>query len=111
MTIATEDGDPDALRARYDDLQARKRERQPVGARNSGCIFRNPDGHPAGALLDAAGCKGLRVGGAVVSERHANFIVNDGDATAADISELIGLLISRARDHAGVELREEVRRW
>jgi UDP-N-acetylmuramate dehydrogenase len=111
VTISTQDGDPVALRARYEELQSRKRERQPVGARNSGCIFRNPDGHAAGAILDAAGCKGLRVGGAVVSERHANFIVNDGTATAADISALIEQLISRARDTAGVDLREEVRRW
>ncbi len=109
--LRLEPADPEALRARYEDLQARKRETQPVGERNSGCIFRNPEGRSAGAILDASGCKGLRVGGARVSERHANFIVNDGSATAADVRELIDQLVVRAREEAGVQLRPEVRRW
>ncbi|NKB90275.1 MAG: UDP-N-acetylmuramate dehydrogenase [Acidobacteria bacterium] len=111
VSISTTDSDPGALRARYEDLQEQKRDRQPVGARNSGCIFRNPPGQAAGAILDAAGCKGLRVGGAVVSDRHANFVINDGSATAADISALIEALIIRAREAVDVELLAEVQRW
>lgn len=111
VALRLESAEPGALRERYDDLQRRKRETQPVGERNSGCIFRNPEGRSAGAILDAAGCKGQRIGGARVSERHANFIVNDGTATAADVHELIDLLVRRAREDAGVQLRPEVRRW
>jgi UDP-N-acetylmuramate dehydrogenase len=110
VAVRVEPGDGVALRKSYDALQARKRASQPLGARNSGCIFRNPEAGAAGALLDAAGCKGMRVGGAVVSERHANFIVNDRDASAADIDGLIARLAAAAAS-AGVTLREEIRRW
>ena len=110
--IRVEPGDASQLSARYDELQQRKREQQPVGARNSGCIFRNPtDSDSAGKLIDEAGCKGLRVGNAVVSDRHANFIVNLGEASADDVEELIDCLISRVHDHSGVLLESEIRRW
>jgi UDP-N-acetylmuramate dehydrogenase len=110
--VRVEQGDASQLRAHYEELQQRKREQQPVGARNSGCIFRNPpDGGSAGKLIDAAGCKGLRVGGAVVSDRHANFIVNRGDASAGDIEELIDCLVSTVHEHSGVLLEPEIRRW
>lgn len=111
VAIRVHERDPKALRSTYDELQDRKRDEQPVGARNSGCIFRNPDGKAAGAVLDAAGCKGMRVGGAVVSEQHANFIINDGDATYADVDALIEQLIAAAQRAAGIELRPEIRRW
>jgi UDP-N-acetylmuramate dehydrogenase len=110
-SLRVEPGNHDLLRSRYEDLQTRKRESQPVGARNSGCIFRNPDGRAAGAILDAAGCKGMRVGGAVVSHEHANFIVNDRGASAADVGALIEQLTAAAERAAGVELVPEVRRW
>ncbi len=110
--VRVEQGDATRLTERYDELQQRKRQRQPVGARNSGCIFRNPpDGDSAGQLIDDAGCKGLRVGNAVVSDRHANFIVNLGDASAHDIEELIDCVISRVHDHSGTILDSEIRRW
>lgn len=111
VAIRVHERDPKALRSTYEELQARKRDEQPVGARNSGCIFRNPEGKAAGAVLDSAGCKGMRVGGAVVSERHANFIINDGDATYADVDALIEQLIAAAQRAAGIELRPEIRRW
>jgi len=111
VAIRAHAGDPQALHSTYEDLQARKRDKQPVGARNSGCIFRNPEGKAAGAILEAAGCKGTRVGGAVVSERHANFIVNDRGATYDDVEALIGQLIDAAQRSAAVELQPEIRRW
>lgn len=111
IAIRVHDGDPTALRSTYEELQTRKRDSQPVGARNSGCIFRNPEGEAAGAILDAAGCKGTRVGGAVVSEQHANFIINDRGATYEDVDALIGQLITAAQRSAGVDLLPEIRRW
>ncbi|HJO04031.1 MAG TPA: UDP-N-acetylmuramate dehydrogenase [Acidobacteriota bacterium] len=110
--VQVEQGDATQLAERYDDLQRRKRERQPVGARNSGCIFRNPQhGEGAGQLIDAAGCKGLRVGNAAVSDHHANFIVNLGGARAHDIEELVDRLVKRVHAHSGTLLEPEIRRW
>ncbi len=110
--LRVEPADPARLTQRYEELQELKRDRQPVGARNSGCIFRNPPtGEGAGKLIDAAGCKALRVGAAIVSDRHANFIVNLGEARALDIEELIDLIVARVKSHAGVELQPEIRRW
>jgi UDP-N-acetylmuramate dehydrogenase len=111
ISIQVESDNPATLRVDYEQLQARKRALQPIGVRNSGCIFRNPEGGAAGAILDAAGCKGQQVGGAVVSSQHANFIVNDGDATAADIETLIAQLVATAREHQDVVLEPEIRRW
>jgi len=111
VAIRVHEEDPEALRTTYEQLQERKRSNQPVGARNSGCIFRNPQGHTAGAILDAAGCKGMRVGGAVVSEQHANFIINDRGATCEDVDSLISKLVAAAERTMGIELSPEIRRW
>ncbi len=111
VAVRVQEGDPLALRTSYEELQTRKRDKQPVGARNSGCVFRNPEGRAAGAVLDAAGCKGMRVGGAVVSEQHANFIVNDRGATCEDVEGLIDQLVAAARRTEGIDLQPEVRRW
>jgi UDP-N-acetylmuramate dehydrogenase len=88
-------------------LEAR-RDKQPVGLASGGSFFKNPDSAPAGRLIEEAGLKGTRVGGALVSEVHANFIVNTGDATAADIISLMKLVRSRVREMHGVELEPEV---
>lgn len=85
-----------------------KRRGQPHG-HCSGSIFRNPPGRAAGYLIDQAGLKGLRVGGAKVSEIHANFIMNDRGASAADIKDLIRQVKDRVRERFGIELKEEVR--
>lgn len=85
-----------------------KKRAQPKGF-SSGSIFRNPVETPAGRLIDKAGLKGFRVGGAKVSEIHANFIINDGNATTGDVVELIALIKGRIREKFGVELTEEVR--
>jgi len=87
---------------------SRKRWRSQPAAPSAGCAFKNPAALPAGKLIDELGLKGLRVGGASVSLQHANFIVNDGRATARDILELIALIQERARTERGIELETEV---
>lgn len=92
---------------------AHKRATQPLGARSAGCTFRNPAGDPrsAGRLIEEAGLKGRRVGGAVVSDQHANFILNDGHATARDIGALIRSVRREVKTFCGVDLELEVRVW
>jgi UDP-N-acetylmuramate dehydrogenase len=86
-------------------------ERHPLGEPSAGCIFRNAPGHPAGKLLDLCGLKGLRVGGAEVSKLHANFILNRGGATTADVLRLIDIMKEAVRREFGIELEMEVQRW
>ena len=101
--------DPGAVRARTRGLIRARAASQPVGQRSCGSVFRNPPGDHAGRLVDACGLKGTRVGGAMVSEKHGNFIVNDGNASSSDIESLIGRVRSRVRDETGVDLEPEVR--
>jgi UDP-N-acetylmuramate dehydrogenase len=89
-------------------LEEHKR-RLPFGWGNAGSVFKNPPGEAAGRLIDAAGCKGLRVGGAEVSAKHANVIVNVAQASAADIERLMGLVAERVRERSGVALEPEVK--
>ncbi len=103
--------DPAAVRARAAAIQKAKAATQPVKTWNAGCVFRNPEGGSAGRLIDEAGLKGLRRGGAVVSDVHANFIVNEGRATAADVLGLIAEVRRRVAEASGVELRCEIRIW
>ena len=77
--------DPKAIHARIQDIQTKREESQPIRARTGGSTFANPTGHKAWKLIDDAGCRGLRKGGAMVSEKHCNFLINTGNATAADI--------------------------
>ena len=88
-----------------------RRASQPINEKSAGCIFKNPPGHSTGKMIDELGLKGTRVGGAVVSERHANFIVNRHAATAADIFKLMDLIRERVLKGFGVELEEEVIVW
>lgn len=97
------------VRARLEAWLAQRGATQPLGPPSSGCIFRNPPGDHAGRLIDAAGGKGLVVGGARVSELHANYIVNDGTATASDVLALADLVRARVREHAGIALEMEVK--
>lgn len=98
---------PDAIRARMAELAARRRATQPREP-SAGCVFRNPSGAKAGALIDAAGLKGSAVGGALVSPVHANFIVNPGQATADDVLDLMRRARARVREAAGVTLEPEI---
>lgn len=95
--------------ARLDEWLRTRAESQPLGPPSSGCIFRNPDGDYAGRLIEASGTKGLRVGGAVVSDRHANYILNTGGATARDVLTLISQVQASVHSHAGTDLATEIK--
>jgi len=84
---------------------------QPIGERSAGCIFKNPEGASAGRLIDEAGLKGMRRGGAVISTKHANFIINEGGATASDVFALIDKMKEEVLRLFGIELEEEVEVW
>ncbi|HNQ22099.1 MAG TPA: UDP-N-acetylmuramate dehydrogenase [Phycisphaerae bacterium] len=103
--------DPRESRARFDAALARKVAAQPLADRSAGCMFKNPPGDYAGRLIDQAGLKGMRRGGAAVSTRHANFIVADKDATAGDVLDLMESIRDTVRDRFGVELEPEVDIW
>ena len=100
--------DADACAERIDEIVRWRREHQPGGA-NAGSVFRNPAGDSAGRLIDAAGGKGLRVGGAVVSEKHANFFQAEPGATADDVHRLVRCVQRRVAEHSGVVLEPELR--
>jgi UDP-N-acetylmuramate dehydrogenase len=96
---------------RIKQCNVKRRASQPIQEKSAGCIFRNPPGRSAGKMIEELGLKGTRIGGAVVSERHANFIVNRYQATAADILKLIELIRERVLQAYGEELEEEVIVW
>jgi UDP-N-acetylmuramate dehydrogenase len=100
-------GDGDEISARADAYLAKRRASQPVEP-SAGSVFRNPPADYAGRLVEAAGLKGHRIGGAQVSPRHANFIVNVGDASADDVRALMALMQLRVSEQFGVELVPEV---
>ncbi len=108
IELALDPGDPADIRAAQQETLERKWKTQPSGMRCAGCVFRNPAGGSAGKLIDEAGLKGLRVGGAVVSDLHANFILNDRGATSEDVEELIEIVRERVADAAGVTLELEI---
>jgi UDP-N-acetylmuramate dehydrogenase len=88
-----------------------KKNNQPLNTRNSGCIFKNPRGVSAGALIDRAGLKGLQIGGAVVSEKHANFIIAEKGCTSRDVKRLIEAIIQRVKEQFDIELELEIEVW
>jgi UDP-N-acetylmuramate dehydrogenase len=100
--------EPAACNDRVDEIVRWRREHQP-GGQNAGSVFTNPPGDAAGRLIEAAGCKGLRVGGAVVSDKHANFFVADPGAAAADVYALVDLVQQRVEATSGVHLERELR--
>ena len=102
-------GDRAEIQAKMDDLNARRRDKQPLNLPSAGSTFKRPEGYFAGALIEQAGLKGLRVGGASVSEKHAGFVVNDAGATAGDVLALIRLVQARVLENSGVQLETEVR--
>lgn len=106
-------GDPVAIRATLAEMREKRREAQPSGIKTFGSTFKNPEderaeGRSAGQLLEAAGCRGLRHGGARFAEKHANFVENAGDATTADVLELMAEGRRRVHERFGVELEPEV---
>ena len=88
-----------------------KKNNQPLNTKNSGCIFKNPHGGSAGALIDRAGLKGLRIGGAVVSEKHANFIIAEKDCKSCDVMKLIDTIKQKIKEQFDTELELEVEIW
>ena len=102
-------GDRERLTARVADLKAKRASRQPRGVPNAGSIFKNPPGNFAGKLLEGAGLKGTRLGGAAFSDQHANFIVNLGGAQAAEVRALIDMARNKVKEQSGVLLEPEVR--
>jgi UDP-N-acetylmuramate dehydrogenase len=103
-------GDPAAIAAEMDKITESREASQPVKSRTGGSTFKNPPGHKAWQLIDAAGCRGLRVGGAQVSEMHCNFLINVGSATAADIEALGEAVRARVKENSGVALEWEIKR-
>ena len=103
-------GEPAAIQAEMDRIAASREESQPLRSKTGGSTFKNPDGRKAWQLVDAAGCRGLTMGGAQVSEKHANFVINTGDATSADIEALGEEVRRRVRENSGVELEWEIQR-
>jgi UDP-N-acetylmuramate dehydrogenase len=102
-------GDRERLTARVADLRGKRASRQPRGVPNAGSIFKNPPGNFAGKLLEGAGLKGTRLGGAAFSDQHANFIVNLGGAQAAEVRALIDMARNKVKEQSGVWLEPEVR--
>jgi UDP-N-acetylmuramate dehydrogenase len=102
--------DPLAIRARMDQVQGHREAAQPIRDKTGGSTFKNPEGHSAWKLIDAAGCRGLRVGGAQVSQMHCNFLINTGDASGHDIETLGETVRARVKEHSGIELHWEIKR-
>ncbi|MBC7506293.1 MAG: UDP-N-acetylenolpyruvoylglucosamine reductase, partial [Sandarakinorhabdus sp.] len=103
-------GDKAVITAEMDRIAATREAAQPLRSRTGGSTFKNPPGQKAWQLVDAAGCRGLRVGGAQVSEKHTNFMINTGDATSADIEALGDEVRARVKAHSGVDLEWEIER-
>jgi UDP-N-acetylmuramate dehydrogenase len=107
-TVRLEAGDEEDIRAHMDEARKWRRRTQPLAEPNCGSVFKNPDGDHAARLVEAAGAKGLRLGGARVSEKHANFIVADPGASSADVWKLIEQVRALVESHSGVRLETEV---
>ena len=101
---------PAAIRARMEELSANREASQPIKSKTGGSTFKNPPGHKAWQLIDQAGCRGLKIGGAQVSEKHTNFLINTGDATAADLEALGEEVRKRVKEKSGVTLEWEIKR-
>lgn len=107
--LSVEPADPFFIRGKMEASHARRKKSQPLSLPSCGSVFRNPEGASSGDLIERAGLKGLAIGGAQVSEVHANFIVNTGNATARDVLELINLVKAKVYETYGIELQPEVR--
>ena len=106
--IGLERGDRSKIKEKMDDFAARRRDKQPLEYPSAGSTFKRPEGYFAAKLIEDAGLKGFRIGGAMVSEKHAGFVVNTGDAASADIYALIREIQRRVKETAGVCLETEV---
>ena len=103
-------GDPETIRAEMDRISSERKESQPIGSMTGGSTFKNPPGHSSWKLVDAAGLRGFKHGGAQVSEKHANFLINTGNATSTDIEGLGEIVREKVYAHSGVQLEWEIKR-
>jgi UDP-N-acetylmuramate dehydrogenase len=103
-------GDPAVIAAEMEKITESREATQPIKSRTGGSTFKNPPGGKAWQLIDAAGCRGLRLGHAQVSEMHCNFLINLGSATAADIENLGEQVRARVKENSGIELEWEIKR-
>ena len=101
---------PSAISARMDDITAKREGSQPIREKTGGSTFKNPEGHSSWKLIDKAGCRGMRVGGAQMSEQHCNFMINANNATAEDLEKLGETVKARVLETQGVDLHWEIRR-
>lgn len=107
--LRAEPGDASAIAARMAEIARARQDSQPVRARTGGSTFRNPPGHKAWELIDAAQLRGMMIGGAQLSEKHCNFLINTGSATAADLEALTQRIIRQVKESSGIELEPEIR--
>lgn len=103
--------DPERIMRKVKEIWMYKRNSQPLNTKNAGCIFKNPRGLSAGALIDQAGLKGMKVGGAEVSDKHANFIIAHAGATADDVLKLVKIIREKVFEKDGIHLESEVQVW
>lgn len=103
-------GDRAEIEKEMEAITEYREQAQPIKSRTGGSTFKNPEGHKAWQLIDAAGCRGLRLGGAMVSEKHCNFLINEGGASADDLERLGETVRTRVKETSGVELMWEIRR-
>ena len=105
------EGEPDQIMRTVKEIWIYKKNNQPLNSKNSGCIFKNPRGASAGALIDRADLKGLQIGGAIVSEKHANFIIAEKGCTSDDVIKLIDAIKKGVREQFDVDLELEIEIW
>jgi len=110
-TLQLNQSDPDQMLKTVKEVWIYKKNTQPLNTHNAGCVFKNPRGMSAGALIDRAGLKGTQIGGAVVSEKHANFITTESGCKSADVKQLIGQVQAKVKEKFDVELELEIEIW
>lgn len=109
IVVKLNKGDHDEIEAKMKDLIGRRKDKQPLEYPSAGSVFKRPEGYFAGALIEQSGLKGKRIGGAMVSEKHAGFIINYDNATTKDVTDLIRYCQDTVKDKFGVELEPEIR--
>ncbi|MBI4843319.1 MAG: UDP-N-acetylmuramate dehydrogenase [Nitrospirae bacterium] len=108
-SIRLKKSDPSEVEAKVNECLRKKRLTQPLGEASAGCVFKNPEGENAGRLIDLAGCKGMRAGGAEVSGMHANYFINKGNATCKDFIELMDRVREKVKEKSGITLEPEIK--
>ena len=108
--LSLKKGDPEAIKSRMDELKEQRVTTQPLESPSAGSTFKRPEGYFAGKLVQDAGLRGFRVGDAMVSEKHCGFVINAGEATAAQVDELMKQVSAKVREQFGVTLEPEVKR-